>query len=393
MKWFINRKPRFFAFVYLFLIVGFAGVYCFLPNQLYQSNRNFEKYNSDNKEQKDFLYDEILREATDGIVERFNNKFADTFIVSNNYSMYSGTMRITDFKFESGYFIFTLVSNPYNLTQLRPVILQLRTELSEPLSVDSNWGSRYKGIEYKKVRGDDEAVSFVLNVLFSSNSLKDLDDYEYGIPPVGGSSNTTINSGTNTPIESGSNTRASVSNPGVPAVLGGGGSNDISWHSFIYDDMAISGSNTGSGTAIGSRSKNDSMLLGQFAPKMDKEIKTLVYRKYFFDKVFPSQNLDFENNTRIYHFMTFPITENLNNNLKSFALGLTDDPNTIAGKLELFLKMLYFSIISIATLGYGDIVPITTLARFLVSAEVILGILTIGLFLNSLATRITKKNN
>ncbi len=50
-----------------------------------------------------------------------------------------------------------------------------------------------------------------------------------------------------------------------------------------------------------------------------------------------------------------------------------------------FGRMLYLSIVTITTLGYGDIVPISDLNRFLVGLESILGMVIIGLFLNSLS--------
>ena len=50
-----------------------------------------------------------------------------------------------------------------------------------------------------------------------------------------------------------------------------------------------------------------------------------------------------------------------------------------------FRRMLYFSVVTITTLGYGDIVPLTDKARTLVAIESISGIVLIGLFLNSLA--------
>ena len=49
-----------------------------------------------------------------------------------------------------------------------------------------------------------------------------------------------------------------------------------------------------------------------------------------------------------------------------------------------YLRMLYFSAVTISTLGYGDIVPLTSRARALVTIEVIFGPLLFGLFLNSL---------
>jgi hypothetical protein len=50
-----------------------------------------------------------------------------------------------------------------------------------------------------------------------------------------------------------------------------------------------------------------------------------------------------------------------------------------------YLRMLYFSAVTMSTLGYGDIVPITTRSRALVTIQVILGPVLFGLFLNSLA--------
>jgi hypothetical protein len=50
-----------------------------------------------------------------------------------------------------------------------------------------------------------------------------------------------------------------------------------------------------------------------------------------------------------------------------------------------FERMLYLSAVTITTLGYGDIVPITALTRFLVWFEAVLGIALIGLVFNSIA--------
>lgn len=47
---------------------------------------------------------------------------------------------------------------------------------------------------------------------------------------------------------------------------------------------------------------------------------------------------------------------------------------------------LYFSIVSITTLGFGDIYPVSLLARILVSLESIGGIIFVGLFLNALSS-------
>jgi hypothetical protein len=52
-----------------------------------------------------------------------------------------------------------------------------------------------------------------------------------------------------------------------------------------------------------------------------------------------------------------------------------------------FQRMLYFSAVTITTLGFGDIVPITTAARRLVTCEAVFGVVMIGLFLNSLTRK------
>jgi hypothetical protein len=53
-----------------------------------------------------------------------------------------------------------------------------------------------------------------------------------------------------------------------------------------------------------------------------------------------------------------------------------------------FWRMLYFSTITIATIGYGDIIPITPMARILVGSEAFLGLIFAGLFLSSLYDRV-----
>lgn len=50
-----------------------------------------------------------------------------------------------------------------------------------------------------------------------------------------------------------------------------------------------------------------------------------------------------------------------------------------------FISSLYFSVITITTLGYGDITPIGHISQILTASESILGITLIGLFLNSLS--------
>lgn len=45
---------------------------------------------------------------------------------------------------------------------------------------------------------------------------------------------------------------------------------------------------------------------------------------------------------------------------------------------------IYFSVVTITTLGYGDIVPGAGLGRFLVTTEALFGVIVLGLFLNAL---------
>ena len=49
------------------------------------------------------------------------------------------------------------------------------------------------------------------------------------------------------------------------------------------------------------------------------------------------------------------------------------------------VESVYFSTVTITTLGYGDITPQTEMARILTATESIIGIVTIGFFLNAVA--------
>mgnify|MGYP005846763365 CR=1 FL=1 len=52
-----------------------------------------------------------------------------------------------------------------------------------------------------------------------------------------------------------------------------------------------------------------------------------------------------------------------------------------------FIESQYFSVVTITTLGYGEITPQTEAARIVTASEAILGVLVIGLFLNAVAHR------
>jgi Ion channel len=53
--------------------------------------------------------------------------------------------------------------------------------------------------------------------------------------------------------------------------------------------------------------------------------------------------------------------------------------------------VLYLSAITITTLGFGDITPVSESARMSIALEAVLGIVVIGLFLNSLAMRVRRR--
>lgn len=48
-------------------------------------------------------------------------------------------------------------------------------------------------------------------------------------------------------------------------------------------------------------------------------------------------------------------------------------------------RFLYFSVVTITTLGFGDLVPVTRRARDIVALQSVLGIIIIGLFINAVA--------
>ncbi len=64
-------------------------------------------------------------------------------------------------------------------------------------------------------------------------------------------------------------------------------------------------------------------------------------------------------------------------------------PDRIPG---LWGRMLYLSAVTITTLGYGDIVPVTSTTRAIVACEAVVGVLIVGLFINSIAN-LRKRNS
>lgn len=82
------------------------------------------------------------------------------------------------------------------------------------------------------------------------------------------------------------------------------------------------------------------------------------------------------------------LTDGLISKLCSYSEAQDGFPSSVKGN---FSRMFYLSASTITTVGFGDIVPITTLARTLLAIEAIWGIIIIGLFLNSLANRVKLK--
>ena len=64
--------------------------------------------------------------------------------------------------------------------------------------------------------------------------------------------------------------------------------------------------------------------------------------------------------------------------------GWKGNPNALSG---FFPRMLYFSATTITTVGFGDIVPLSGLARLLTGLEAVSGWVLAGLFLNAVAWR------
>jgi len=75
--------------------------------------------------------------------------------------------------------------------------------------------------------------------------------------------------------------------------------------------------------------------------------------------------------------LPFELIEDIN----AYDKSLNGFPSGLHGN---FLRMLYLSMVTITTLGYGDIVPITDTARILVGIESVLGIVIIGWLATSL---------
>jgi hypothetical protein len=83
----------------------------------------------------------------------------------------------------------------------------------------------------------------------------------------------------------------------------------------------------------------------------------------------------------LYWTTVAPSTARLTRELLGASQG---DPSSLPGG---YWRMLYMSAIATTTTGFGDIVPVTTRARMITIAEVFVGVVLVGLFLNALVVR------
>lgn len=86
-----------------------------------------------------------------------------------------------------------------------------------------------------------------------------------------------------------------------------------------------------------------------------------------------------ENHSVALPAVRMPISKHLDNKILDLAQGMLGDPSKMEGHCW---RMLYLSAVTITTLGYGDIMPLSTRARFMISLESIFGIVVIGFFIS-----------
>lgn len=88
-------------------------------------------------------------------------------------------------------------------------------------------------------------------------------------------------------------------------------------------------------------------------------------------------------------FPLLVINQKLYKRVKSFIDASNGLPENIQGG---FFRMLYLSAVTITTLGYGDIIPISDFARFLIAFESILGVVIMGVFVSYLFAELKKES-
>ena len=77
------------------------------------------------------------------------------------------------------------------------------------------------------------------------------------------------------------------------------------------------------------------------------------------------------------------------NRLSRLLAGWEGNPRGLSG---FFVRMLYFSTITMTTVGFGDIIPLSGLARLIAGVEAVVGWLVAGLFLNAVAWHASQNN-
>lgn len=137
------------------------------------------------------------------------------------------------------------------------------------------------------------------------------------------------------------------------------------------------------GSALGDREQPDGRR--QFRvfckPEARREPPPVEFRDLFpWQRGFDSPTFFGSGGDEEYGFLVMP--KDLQRQVTEYVAANRGFPSGTTGS---FLRMLYFSAVTITTVGYGDIVPITPLARTLVASEAILGVVVAGLFLNALA--------
>jgi len=82
-------------------------------------------------------------------------------------------------------------------------------------------------------------------------------------------------------------------------------------------------------------------------------------------------------------FLRLDVTEDVFERVRAFQSGAAGFPNKVPGG---FGRMLYLSVVTVSTLGYGDIVPLTWQTRLFTGIEATLGIILLGLFVSSMVS-------
>ena len=109
-----------------------------------------------------------------------------------------------------------------------------------------------------------------------------------------------------------------------------------------------------------------------------RDMTSMGYSNFDVYKIFDS-----EDSKMVHLMLPYDLIEKIN----AYDMSLNGFPSGIQGN---FLRMLYLSMVTITTLGYGDIVPITDTARMLVGIESVLGIIIIGWLATSLFNAFAK---